>query len=267
MPGTLITPNAFNLFGQLKDGFVQDNKQWGQLNPWPGAPTPAAAKTCTGTELSNTAAPSSSTGTTPASPAGEAPIAKAGANLGGQLAGSLITITGSNTNTKLTNAQLSFAWSGPSAITINNADKPVMNFVNPWQSTTVPTTQTFTLKICLASDANTCSSSSVDVVTNRIQDSVTITSYQFATKGGGITTVTAKSDNVLKDKDGANLQIQLSGTGAFVSMTPDPTIGGTYTFTSKTGKQPSSIAVKSIHGSNFATTSALVRRTSRTFRA
>lgn len=267
VPGTLLTPNAFNLFGQLKDGFVQDNKQWGQLKPWPGAPTPAAAKTCTGTEISNAPASPPSTDTAPASPAGEAPVANAGADLAGQLAGSLITITGSNTNTKLTDAQLSFAWSGPSGITINNANKPVMNFVGPWQSTTAPTTRAFTLKICLASDANTCSSASVNVVTNKIQDTVTITSYQFTTKGGGTITVTAKSNNVLTGADGANLQIQLSGTGNFISMTPDTTNGGTYTYTAKVGKQPSSIAVKSTHGSNIATTSALVRRISRLYRA
>ncbi|KAJ4991922.1 hypothetical protein SVAN01_02517 [Stagonosporopsis vannaccii] len=268
VPGTLLTPNAFNLFGQLKDGFVQDNKQWGQLKQWPGASAPATAKTCTGTELSNTPASPSPTGTATTAPAGETPVANAGANLAGQLAGSLITITGSNTNTKLTDAQLSFAWSGPSGITINNANKPVMNFVNPWQSTTAPTTRTFTLKICLASDANTCSSANVDVVTNKNQDTVTITSYQFASKGGGTISVTAKSNNVLTTgPDAANLQIQLSGAGTFISMTADTTNGGTYTYNAKVGKQPSSIAVKSTHGSNVATTSALVRRTARVYTA
>jgi hypothetical protein len=259
VPGTAFTQNAFNQFGNLKDGFVSDNKQWGQLKPWPGSPVPSPVKTCTGTELSNAPAPAPSTGATAPAPAGEAPVAKISPALTGQLAGSLITITGSNTNTKLTDAQLSFAWTGPTGTTINNSNKPTMNFVNPWQ--TSPKTVTFTLKICLASDANVCSTASIDVTTDRTQDTVVITSYQFSTRQGGTVTVTAKSDNVLTGADGANLQIQLSGTGAFVPMTQDTAIGGTYTYTARAvGKQPSNIAVKSIHNSNVATTTALIRR-------
>lgn len=262
VPGTAITQNAFNLLGQLKDGFVFDNKQWGQLKPWPGAPTPGTAKTCTGNELLSTPA---STGSTTATTVGEVPVAKAGDALAGQLAGSLITITGSNTNTKLTDTQLTFSWTGPTGVTINNANKPTMSFVNPW-TTTTPSTQKFTLKICLASDGTVCNSATVDVITTKTTDTVTITSYQFTKSGGGTVTVTAKSNNVLTGTDGANLQIQLSGTGNFIPMTADAANPGTYTYNIKGIKQPSSIAVKSTHGSNVATTSALVRRSSRVYR-
>lgn len=263
VPGTPITQNAFNLLGQLKDGFVFNNAQFGQLKPWPGSPTPSPAKTCTGTELSNAAAPAPSPGTATAPTTGQTPVASAAA-LTGQLAGSLITVTGSNTNTKLTNAQLSFTWTGPPGIVISNGDKPAMSFVAPWQPTTSPTTLTFTVKICLASDASVCSSASADVTTDKIQDNVSITSYQFSTKQGGTVTVTAKSDNVLAGADGANLQIQLGGTGAFQPMTQDTANRGTYTFTARAvGKQPSSIGVKSIHNPKVVTTSVLVRRDGR----
>ncbi|KAF3048005.1 hypothetical protein E8E12_005966 [Didymella heteroderae] len=263
VPGSPITQLAFNLLGQLKDGFVVGTDQFGQLKPWPGSPVPTPAKTCTGTEViappaQAPPAPAPSTGTAP--PAGAAPVANAGTALTGQVAGTLITITGSNTNTKLTDAQLTFAWTGPAGITINNANKPAMNFVNPWQTTTAPTKRTFTLKICLASDATICSSASVDVATDKTADTVVITSYQYNPKNGGVVSVTAKSNNVLTGADGANLQISLSG-GALQSMTADTVNRGTYTFSAKgINRQPSGIAVKSTHGSNVATTTALIRR-------
>jgi hypothetical protein len=212
VPGSTCSPNAFNQFSNLKDGFVFDNKQWGQLKPFPGAPVPVTAKSCTGTELGGGSS-------TPPPTTGEAPVASAGTALTGQLAGSLITLTGLNKNTKLTDAQLTDAWTRPPEITITNADKPVRNFVNPWQATTTPaTTRAFTLKICLASSATTCSSATVDVTTDKIQDTVSITSYQFSTKRGGTITVVAKSDNVLTGADGANLQIQIQ-TAVFQPMT------------------------------------------------
>lgn len=238
VPGTPWPQNPFQLFGNLKDGIVFNNKQYGQLKPWPGAPTPGAAKICTGNELTPT------TPTTP--PSGQAPVADAGAALTKQLAGSLITITGANTSAALTNTQLKFAWTGPTGITINNADQPKMNFINPWQDTTTAVTRTFTLKICLANDATVCSSATVDVVTDTNVDTVTITSYQFSTKGGGTISVTAKTNNVLTGTHAAALQIQFSGTGGFVSMTQDTVNTGTYTF-GRTGfeKQPTSVGVRS----------------------
>ncbi|KAF2999038.1 hypothetical protein E8E13_008468 [Curvularia kusanoi] len=267
VPGTTITQNAFNLFGQLKDGFVFNNQQWGQLtNKWPGAPIPTTAKQCTGNELSSTPSPSPapSTGTTPPSTAGELPIANAGQPLSNQLAGSLITIAGSNTNAKLTDPQLTFSWTGPTGITINNADKPTMTFVNPMLNpTTSPTTNKFTLKICLASDATACNSATVDVTTNTIVDKITITSYQFANKNGGTVTVSAKSDNILKGTDGANLQLQITPAvnKQIPAMTPDPVTPGLYSIVVPgVGKQPTQIGVTSKYNTKAVTASTLFRR-------
>lgn len=255
VPGSPFTQHAFEQFGHLKDGFVFDGKQWGPLRPWPGAPTPTPAKTCTGNELDNAPPPPPPPSTDPTSPpaAAESPVASAGQALTGQLAGSLITIIGSNTNTKLTDAQLTFAWTGPDGITINNANKATMNFVNPWLA--APTTSkksTFTLKICLASDGTTCSSASVDVTTDKTKDTVTITSFQYTNRQSGTVTVYAKSNNVLTGVNGANLEIQLSGTGNFVRMTQQPAVNaGEYVYIlPRATRQPSSVAVRSNKGSD-----------------
>lgn len=268
VPGTPITQLAFQVLGQLKNGFVVGTNQFGQLKPWPGSPIPTPSKVCTGAEL--TAPPvqsvpaqdpppqNPSTGTAPA--AGAAPVANAGPALTGQVAGTLITVTGRNTNTKITDAQLTFAWKGPTGIIINNANQPIMNFVNPWQGTTTPTTRTFTLKICLASDATVCSSATVDVTTDKTADTVTITSYQVNAKNGGLLSATATSNNVLSGINGASLQISIAG-GFFQAMTPDTVNPGRYLFSLRgVNRPPSSISVKSTHGSNVATTTTLIRR-------
>jgi hypothetical protein len=250
IPGTAFPQNPFDQFGQLKDGFVFNDQQWGQLNPWPGAPTPAKAKTCTGNELNTTP---------PTAPTGALPTADAGANIVGQTFGAITTITGSQTNTALTDKQVTFAWStSATGITINNADKAVMNFVNPWGTTSV--TRTFTLKICLVSDATKCSSKSVDVTTDKQQDTIKINSYQFASKGGGTITVQAESNNVLPaNANGAALKIAFGTTTA--DMTQSASGSGVYTFSrTGVGKQPASIKVTSAHNTNGVSTSALVKR-------
>jgi hypothetical protein len=262
VPGTPWPQVPFQLFGNLKDGFVMDNKQWGQLKPWPGAPVPAPSKVCTGNELGN---PSPSP-----VPSGQVPIANAGTNLTGQLAGALITLTGSNTNAALTDSQLTFSWSGPADVTITNANQAVMSFVNPWQdpTSTPTTTRTFTLKICLASDNTQCSTASVSVVTDKFVDTITITGYQYNTKQGGTITVSATSNNVLVGTNGANLQLQLSGTGAWLNMAQDTGNNantGRYTFNKNAiGRQPTSIGVRSSHNPTPVTTTAFIKRALRT---
>jgi hypothetical protein len=253
VPGTVWPQNAFELFGQLKNGFVMNNKQYGQLKPWPGATAPVPTKVCTGTELNPTAAS--------APPAGQVPVANAGPALTGQLAGSLITIAGNNTNAALTDAQLTYNWTGPADVTINNANKPVMSFVDPWQDpvATPTSTRAFSLKICLVSNATACNSSSVNVITNKFVDTVTITGYQFASKQGGTLTLSATSNNLLTGANGANLSFQLSGTGAFQAMTQDATNTGVYTFSARSvGKQPTSVGVKSTHNSTVTITTVFI---------
>lgn len=249
IPGSAIPELPFGVFDDLKDGFVLDNQQWGQLNPWPGASAPTPVKKCTGTELN----------AAPPPPSGQTPVANAGPAITGQTFGAITTITGSNTNTKLTNAQLTFTWSGPAGVTINNADQPVMNFVNPWG--TVSVKRTFTLKICVTGNTALCSTATVDVTTDKQVDTIKITSYQFANKGGGTLTVTAVSNNVLPSSpDGAKLQIELGGGTGFVAMSQDGTSGGSYSF-SRTGiKQPAQISVKSQHNPTAVTTSALIKK-------
>ncbi|KAF2675774.1 hypothetical protein K458DRAFT_380982 [Lentithecium fluviatile CBS 122367] len=255
VPGSVWPENAFQLFGHLKDGFVFDNKQWGQLNPWPGLNAPTPAKICTGDELNNVPAPG---------PNGALPVADAGTNILAQQFGSITTLTGANTNAALTDAQVTFAWTGPVGITITGADKAQASFLNPWGTTAV--TRTFTLKICLVSDATKCSTDTVDVVTDKTQETIKITSYQFVNKNGGTITVTAESNNVLPaNPNGANLQLTFgTTTAAMVQAGPN---SGVYTFSrSGVGKQPASISVKSRHNPTAVTATALLRRGLRSIR-
>lgn len=257
VPGTAWSQNAFQLFSHLKNGFVQDNQQFGQLDPWPGAPKPSPSKTCTGNELNNNP--------TNPPPAGDGlPVADAGTDILKQNFGSITTLTGKNTNAGLTTAQVTFAWSGPTDVTINNADKASASFLNPWGTASVK--RTFTLKICLVSDNTKCSTDTIDVMTDTTAESIKITSYQFVNKNGGTITVKAETNNVLSvqgnPNNGANLQITFGTTTA--PMTQDATNGGLYTFTrTNIGKQPASISIKAAHNPTPVTQTALLRRSSR----
>ncbi|GAB7345483.1 hypothetical protein MBLNU457_3808t2 [Dothideomycetes sp. NU457] len=266
VPGTAWPELPFNQFSHFANGFVFDGKQYGQLKPWPGKQAPTPAKICTGTELGGGSAPPPSS----PPPAGQTPVASAGLDLNNQLAGSLITLTGKNTNTALSAAQLTFQWTGPAGITIKNANKETMSFVDPWQDpvTTPTSTRTFTFKACLASDSTVCSSDTVDVVTNRFVDKVTITAYQFVNRQGGTITVSATSDNVLTDANRAKLEVQFSGTGAWVAMNQDPNDPALYTYSVRSfGKQPSSVSVRSSHNSVPVSTTNLVKRMVKSLRS
>ncbi|KAF2674125.1 hypothetical protein BT63DRAFT_461787 [Microthyrium microscopicum] len=254
VPGIPWRPNPFQLFSQLKDGFAEDGFQYKQLNPWPGAGAPAPSKICTGDEL-NPPPP-------PPPPPGATPVANAGPALLSQLAGARIALTGKNTNTVLSDSQLTFAWTGPAGITINDADKSTMNYINPWQDPqTVPTsTRTFTLKVCV-SGTTTCNSSSTTVTTDKFVDNIAITSYQYASKQSGTLSLAAISNNLLTGSNGANLQFQIAGTTTWTFMVQDQANPGQYTFSNRNmGRQPTSISVRSSKNPTPVSTTAFVKR-------
>ncbi|ORY04866.1 hypothetical protein BCR34DRAFT_591069 [Clohesyomyces aquaticus] len=255
VPGTPWSENAFDIFTNLKDGFVFNNQQWGQLTPWPGAKAPTAAKKCVGNELTNTP-------TNP--PAGATAQAKAGADITGQTFGSITTLNGQFTSAGLTAADVTFKWTtDATGITIQNADKATATFVNPWGTASV--SRTFTLEVCTKATTPACTTDAVVVTTDKTTDTIKITSYKFANQGGGTITVTAESNNVLPaNPDGAKLSITFGATTA--AMNQDATNGGVYTFSrTGVGKQPTSITIKSAH-SGSATTNALIKRRFRAMR-
>lgn len=261
VPGTPQVPNAFQLFGNLANGIVNDDVQFGPLRPWPGATAPTPSKVCTGDELK----PSPSTPAT--YPADAVPTAYAGL---AQLLppGTVVSITGANNNTALKATDLTFAWKqtlpAGETLTIKGADTAKMSFTSPAQTASQAViTREFELKICLVSDSTKCSTDRVKVTTDRAQkDTVTITGYQYASSNGGRITVTATSNVVLTGNSGAKLQLFLGTETTGRAMTQDTTDGGLYTYTARSiGKQPASIKVTSALLGSDSRTALLRRRT------
>jgi hypothetical protein len=251
VPGTPWPANMFNQFSHLANGYVFENQQYGPLRPFPGV-TPTPSKVCTGNELNPV--------TPPAAPAGAVPVAFAGADFTAR-AGTLITLSGSNSNPNLTESQLTFSWKQTVPPTENlvltNANTAQASFVAPAQ-TSANVTRTFQVKACLVSNATSCSTDDVLVSTDLRPDTITITSYQWVSKQSGTITVVATSNVVLTGTGRAALTVTFGG--ATFAMTQDQTNGGAYTYSARSvGKQPANILVKSALGSS-KTQTALLRR-------
>jgi hypothetical protein len=262
VPGTPPVPNAFELFGSLANGIVQDGHQFGQLKPWPGAKAPTASKVCTGDELNPPPA-------TPSGTSGGTPVADAGPD---QLLppGTLVSLTAINNNTALKTTDVTFAWKQtlPSgeALTLKGANAAAVTFNTPYQAASqASVVREFEVRICLVSNTTQCSSDRVQVTTKTsVKDTVIITGYQFSSSNGGRITVTAASNVYLAGTQGAQLKLFLGTSTTALAMTQDATNGSLYTYTNKNlGKQPASITVTSALGGTSSSTALLRRWASR----
>lgn len=238
VPGTFPPPFLFNDIQALHQGDFLDDQQFGPLKPYPGANQPAAKKTCspsdipskdttttpptTNTDTTTTnpntntnTNPNTNTNTNPTTPAAQTlPVAAAVQFSATQRQGATLSLTGSNTEAKLTNDQLNFEWtqtSGPTnpAISITNAKTASASFTAP----KVASEQQFefTLTISLKSDANAKSQIKVPVkISPTAADVITMDTYTWASRQSGTIQVSCSS-NV---RDGTNKKMTLLINGA-----------------------------------------------------
>ncbi|KAJ9665686.1 hypothetical protein H2201_004170 [Coniosporium apollinis] len=262
-PGAEPPVNTFSQFTHLVNGIVQDDKQFGQLKPWPGANAPAPAKVCSGPVPAAAPAPVTPADTTtpadPVAPVVETPVANAGVDVA-QRPGVVVTLQGSNTNDKIAAADLVFAWtqiSGPTGITLAGANTAKATFTAPTQADAV-TNREFQLTVSSKSDATIKSTDTVVVkIDKAIKDVVTITSYTHTNTNGGTLSVTAQT-NVM-DGSVTSMSLVLSGTTT-VAMTNQQ--GGKWSYNARSTKKPTSVLVRSPLGGTDSKTAVTARRRS-----
>jgi hypothetical protein len=251
IPGINPPVNDFASFTHLVNGFVQEGKQFGQLNPWPGAAAPPS-KTCT--------APPP-----PPSPtAGATPIANAGPDVL-IIPGTVIVLSGTQTNPEIDASLIDFSWTQASGdpVTLTNANGAKATFTSPAQSAATPIiTHEFQLKVTLKSDPTATSTDNVIIKTDKSQkDTVVIDSYTWTSSQGGTLSVTAHSNVVLGGADSAKLQLFLGTAATGIAMTDNG--GGLFSYSSRSTKRPVSITVKSIYGGSDGRTATTAKRRKR----
>lgn len=240
VPGTFPPPYIFNDIQGLHQGDFLDGQQFGPLKPYPGANQPAAKKQCklsdipsnnptttaptdttTNPTTNTNTDPNTNTNTNTNTGAQTLPIAAAQQFSVAQRSAGLLTLSGSNTEAKLTNDQLNFAWTGPAtpAITITNANSATASFTAP--KVTTEQTFTFTLTVSLKSDPKAKSEVTVPIKVNpTAPDVVTMDTYTWVSSKSGSISVSCSS-NV---RDGTNKKMTLLLNG--VAATPAMGISG-----------------------------------------
>ncbi|KAJ8106874.1 hypothetical protein OPT61_g9255 [Boeremia exigua] len=219
VPGTFPPPLIFNDIQGLHQGDFLDNQQFGPLAPYPGANQPAAKKQCSPSDIpsnnpsTNPTNPTTPTDTTPTTndPSTGNPSTNPGTGTGTQVlpiaaavqfttaqrSAGLLTLSGSNTEAKLTNDQLNFKWTQISpaspAITLTTSDTATAGFTAP--KVTTETTFSFNLTVSLKSDSTKQSQVTVPIKINpTAEDIVTIESYTWASSKSGSITVACSSN-------------------------------------------------------------------------
>jgi hypothetical protein len=186
-----------------------------------------------------------------------APSATATATIAGgptitALPGSVVTLIGSNTNTLIPEADLSYAWSqvaGDAAgITIQGTGKTV-SFTAPAPQATPIVLRDFQLVI-----TNTGATPNIDSAPAKItvatdtsvKDAVTIRSYTWTTTQGGTLSVTASTNYVV---DGTNSALKLFLNPSTAPLTMSYNGNGVFSFIQRSTKKPAGgVTVKSSLG-------------------
>lgn len=283
VPGTFPPPLIFTDIQGLVQGDVLDDQQFGQLFPFPGANAPSPKKQCQPSDLVKE---TPSTGTTPPdsnapttndpstgspstgnpSTAQTLPVAAAVQFSATQRSGTTLSLTGSNTEQKLTNDQLNFAWSQTSPTTpsvkITNPSSASASFDAPLVSQ--ETTFNFTLTVSLKSDPNAKSEITVPIkVSGSIPDTVTMDTYTWQSKSSGTIAVTCSS-NV---RDGTNKAMRVIINGVLPGFPMGLSGGnGRWAFNSAKVNRPtrlqcvSDLTGKSAERAGTATTSRRKKR-------
>lgn len=257
-----LNPPALDFTGMtnLVNGIVQDDQQFGQLNPWPGASAPSAPSKCT-------VQPDPVTSTAPSDGATFAPLATPAARVPANfthIPGSVVTLSGSNNASDIPEGNLTYSWtqvSGPT-VTLVGADKAKCSFTAAAQAAATPTQKReFKLTVSQRTDLNVNDTAIVAATGDRsVKDVVSIDSYTTTNSQGGTISVTAHS-NVVVDASAA-LKLFLGTSTTALTMTSQG--GGVFSYSARSVKKPASIRTTSVYGGS-ATTMATTSKRRREF--
>lgn len=255
VPGLELPSYPFEKFDHLVKGAgplmeAEPNTIFGPLDPFPGATQPVAT-VCSVRDTNNLGDP-------------VAAISPADQTL---IAGSLVTLSGSNTNTALPNGNLAFTWTlvtgTLAAGVLKDATSPTARFTAPQ----VATTYTFSLKICITGSTTQCNSKTTTIIVQTktsnaaIADVVKVESFTWVSSQSGTISVSCRSNVV----DGTVTSMTLFATtlnGGSVSMvraTGDP---GLFTYQSRSVKNPGSVSCTSNLGGASGTQRATAKKRS-----
>jgi len=247
VPGNELPPFSFGQFDHLTKGFgpaVEDNPTvFGPLNPYPG-PTQPADPVCNVGPVPEDVKPT--------------PDAGADQSLA---VGALVTLSGSNTNTKLANGNLNFAWtltSGP-ALTGTNALKNPTSATATFIAPRTAGVWNFDLQICVkdaqgASIPTQCATDSITITTKTTTlDVITIDTFTWQSSQSGTLSVTCHSNVV----DGSVTSMRLTGStlpNGGSAMSAVGSTPGAFTFQARSIKLPTSVTCKSNIGGSATKT-------------
>jgi hypothetical protein len=253
VPGLELPSYPFEKFDHLLKGagpFVdaEPNTIFGPLDPFPGATQPAA-EICKVTDTNGLGTP-------------VAVISPASATL---IAGSLVTLSGSNTNTALPNGNLAFTWTlvtgTLAAGVLKDVTTPTASFIAPQ----VATTYTFSLKICVTGSTARCNTATTDITIQTktsnaaITDIVTVESFTWVSSQSGTIAVSCRSNVV----DASLTTMTLTATtltGGSVSMVKSAGDPGLFTYQSRSVKNPGQVSCISNLGGTSGTQIATAKK-------
>jgi hypothetical protein len=253
VPGLELPSYPFEKFDHLVKGagpFVdaEPNTIFGPLDPFPGATQPVA-EVCKVTNTNNLGNP-------------VAAISPADPTL---IAGSLVTLAGSNTNTALPNGNLAFTWTLVTgtlpAGTLKDATTSTASFIAPQ----VATAYTFQLKICVTGSTTRCDTKQTIVTIQTkasnpaITDVVTVESFTWVSSQSGTISVACRSNVV----DASLTTMTLTATtlnGGSVNMVKSSGDPGLFTYQSRSVKNPGQVSCSSNLGGTSGTQIATAKK-------
>lgn len=248
VPGTEPPPFRFSDVRGLVQGDYLDDQKFGPLSPFPGPNPPAPSKTC----------PTNPDPTDPGT-GGTDPVASAAPVSAVQRVGAQIFLVGSNTNDRIVNSDLVFAWSktapASATVSITNPAAATATFIAP--KVTAATNYTFEVKVSLKSDSAKSSTANVTVsISPTAVDVVKVDTYTWESRQSGTIGVTCSS-NVING-DNKRMQLIINTTGTPITMTK--TAEGKWSYSSRSVKQPTNIQCVSDLGGKSELVTAPRRR-------
>lgn len=255
VPGLELPSYPFETFDHLVRGagpFVEaePNTIFGPLDPFPGATQPIAT-VCSIPDTDNLGNP-------------VVAFSSADPTL---IAGSRVTLSGSNTNTALPNGNLAFTWTlvtGTLAAGIlKDATTATASFIAPQTATTY----TFSLKICVTGSTTRCDTKTTTVTIQTknsnaaIIDIVKVESFTWVSSQSGTISVTCRS-NVVDTSLSTMTLFAATLAGGSVNMVKASGDPGLFTYQSRSVKNPGSVSCTSNLGGTSGTQIATAKKRS-----
>jgi len=209
VPGTNPPPNPFNDIRDLVQGTVLDNKQFGPLDPFPGAAPPAPSKTCSPSDL-----PDPNATPTPAPP-GVVPIATVAQFASAQRVGVTFQLVGSNNETRVPASDLTFKWSqtSPASPTISIIDATSATASIDAPKVSAETSFIFQLTVGLKSNSTASSKANVTVkISPTLNDTVVMDHYTWVSSKSGSIEVWCNSNVINGDNKKMSLWLNNGAT-------------------------------------------------------